>query len=278
LLRTARSRGVTTFEIPEGPGSVRAERQVATAFPGPDKECLVLVERSFSSLVDEGARAPPVTGEATVEARLRRSIRDSELRLRPQSIGILEWRQEADSGLSLADAVVILDVLRSEGLFAGWALTLPPDGTLPAPPEFRTGRAPLFAGFLSLLQPRSAGPFTERAKFGPMGVFVRDPLGGGRLDGTRFSRSIGDRTPESRPVDLRELHREFDPVLRLGFLTTGRGRTMAQAALQFLYHWPWVCSALVPIPGPERLEELARSEATPPFSEDDIERVLSAAA
>jgi len=109
-----------------------------------------------------------------------------------------------------------------------------------------------------------------------LGFFARDPLAGGRLDGTRFERTVADRGPAARPPSLRELEREFAPVLSLGFLSEGRGRTLAQAALAFVLYWPWVCSAVVPLPRVERLRELADAMSRPPLAEVEIARLLSA--
>jgi aryl-alcohol dehydrogenase-like predicted oxidoreductase len=74
---------------------------------------------------------------------------------------------------------------------------------------------------------------------------------------------------------LRQLHRDFDPVLRLGFLTDSRERTLAQASLQFLFHWPWVASVLVPLPSPERLEEFLAASSRPPLTDEEVDRALA---
>jgi aryl-alcohol dehydrogenase-like predicted oxidoreductase len=127
--------------------------------------------------------------------------------------------------------------------------------------------SPLDRGLLDLL--------TENAMRTRLGFFAHDPLSRGKLDGTRFARSIADRRPDTPPSSIRELQREFDPVLGLGFLTAEGRRTLAQGTLQFVLRWPWVCSALVPLPAPERLDELVRTESVPPLSDAEVERLLS---
>jgi aryl-alcohol dehydrogenase-like predicted oxidoreductase len=278
LLAAARSRGVTTIELPDGPGARHGERLVARAFAPEGPECTLLLGRSLTSLAGEGARSDAAILATDLESRLRRSIEASAERVSPQRVGILEWSHDSESDVPLADAIDALRRLRAGGTIAGWALHLPPGAALPPRAGSASdGGAELFCGGLSALDPRLARAMSERADVGPLGFFARDPFGAGRLDGSRFAASVADRRPDARPANVRELRREFDPVLRLAFLTERTGRTLAQAALQFVYRWPWVCSALVPLPAPERLEELARSGSVPPLSDAEVERILSAA-
>lgn len=277
VLRSARARGVTTFQVPDSPTAPRGERLLADAFPTADPECTVLVGRSWSTLAEEAGRTtktPPADG---LEGLLLRSLVASEARLAPLSIGIVEWTHESDSAIPLAAAAEVLDRVQRTGAFAAWSLVIRPGEPLTdggRGPE--SGAGPLFSGEISPLDPRLVHPLAVRAAAGPVGFFARDPLGSGRLDGTRFARSIADRRPDVPPVNVRALRREFDPVLRMSFLTEGRQRTLAQAAVRFAVDWPWVCSALVPIPSPERLEEIVRSTTVPPLSELEVERILTA--
>jgi aryl-alcohol dehydrogenase-like predicted oxidoreductase len=276
LLRNARSLGITTFQLPEGPGARRAERILSAAFPSPDTDLVVLVGRSVSSLAEEGARSAEGETEQTWETRLRQSIEACSARLHPLSVSLVEWRPAAEDGPRLGDAARTLERLRSEGVVAGWVLAVPPGEVLPSQSSNGPhGAVTLFSGAFSPMNASLRAPLAERATAGSVGLFAQDPLDAGRLDGTRFTESVAYRRPEGRPVNVRDLRREFDPVLRLGFLTAGHARTLAQASLRFVLHWPWVCSAVIPLPAPERLDELTRTESTPPLSDAEIARVLA---
>ncbi len=266
---------MNTFALPAGAGAARAERLLAAALPTEDPDCVVLAPRSFSSLAESSARSSSAP-DVDFEAGLRRSLEASNRRLSPQHVGLLEWRLEPVGGPSLPDAVSAFERLRSQAVVTAWVLALAP-GAPPSEPSFEdsSARTSLYSGALSILEPRETGALAERAAApGPFGFFARDPLGGGRLDGSRFVASMADRRPDAPPVPVRELRLEFDPVLRLGFLTAGRPRTLAQSALQFLYRWPWVCSALVPLPSPERLPELLRAATTPALTDSEVARIL----
>jgi aryl-alcohol dehydrogenase-like predicted oxidoreductase len=79
--------------------------------------------------------------------------------------------------------------------------------------------------------------------------------------------------PEARPADMRRLRREFEPVLRLGFLTEGGRRTLAQAALRFVLRWPWVVTCVIPLPPPERFEEILGFGSAPEISDEELARL-----
>lgn len=275
LLANARSRGITTLDLGEGAGSFRVERWVREAFPSSDPDLLILVHRSLDVLAEEAAHDRSAPSNGDLEARLRHSLGRSAERLRPHPIGVLLWQPSADAEDPAAEMGPVMERLKAEGAFASWGLSIASVGTRSGT-GIPVGPVPaLLSGALSPLDPSLLPSLAERGSHDPFGFFVQDPMGGGRLDGTRFAGSLADRRPDARPVNVRELRREFSPVLRLGFLTEGKHRTLAQASLGFALRWPWVCSALVPLPSPERLEELIRAESTPPLSDAEVDRILA---
>jgi aryl-alcohol dehydrogenase-like predicted oxidoreductase len=275
LLANARTAGITEYDVGGGPAARRAERLVRTAFATFDPDLVVLVHRSAQDLAEEGAHDRAGAPEGDVETRLRRSLELSAERLHPQTIGLLVWHESSERAALPAELLSALGHLAAGGAFGGWIRSIPPGGNLPDGGDHDPSRADLYAGPLSPLDASLLPALEERATRGPLGFLADDPLGSGRLDGTRFAQSIVDRRPDARPLNVRELRREFDPVLRLGFLTEGRKRTLAQASLQFAIRWPWVSSAIVPLPSPERLDELVGAESASPLSEAELNRILS---
>jgi L-glyceraldehyde 3-phosphate reductase len=270
LLRAARARGVTTFDLPEGPDADRLERLIAGAFPDPDPMISIIAQRSAVG-IESGVRPHGGAVESPESRdRLGRSIDASNRRLAPQRVGLLEWTategedpKEIDEALTAARG--------SHGVTAVIRRTSAGEG--PTPPSTTVGSTELLSGSLSLLDTRLLRRLEPAASTGRIGFFARDPLGAGRLDGTRLSESVAPRRPDAGPVRVRELEREFAPVLALGFLTEGRRRTLAQASIRFVLRFPWVCSALVPTPSPERLDEVLRSESVPELSASELERL-----
>jgi aryl-alcohol dehydrogenase-like predicted oxidoreductase len=151
----------------------------------------------------------------------------------------------------------------------------PAASLLAVDPTVPADRPALLSGSFSLLELGLLSPLAERSTQGPIGFFARDPLGSGRLDGSRFDRSLANRRPEAGPVDVGVLRREFAPVLELDFLTEGGRRTLAQASLGFVLRWPWTCATIVPLPSPERLNDLLAADQAPAITDAEADRVLA---
>jgi L-glyceraldehyde 3-phosphate reductase len=107
----------------------------------------------------------------------------------------------------------------------------------------------------------------------PVHVIVADPLASGRLGGAFLAEDRRILAGPSAPTPIRQLQRSLGPVLRLGFLTEGRHRTLAQAALQFALHDPRVSVAVVPALPLDRWPDYLGTFAAPDLSQDDIARI-----
>ena len=274
FLRRARALGISTFRVPTGAGATRIERLLAASLPTGDPEVVTIGVRALSDLATESAREPTTPLDSDLEVRLRRSLETSAARLGGNGYRILEWRAGTGDERVARDLEGMLARLRTERVVEAVAR---PISSSPERPDSSTPdtAGSLRTGPLSLLETEPLPWLRADASSHPLGFLGLDPFAGGRLDGSRFGGTAGERRPDLPPPTVRELHREFDPVVRLGFLTESRQRTLAQAALQFLYYWPWVSSVLVPLPSPERLLELVDAAQRPPLTDHEIERVLA---
>ncbi len=269
VLRRARERGVTLFDVPEGAGSDRAERLLAAAFPAPDPDLVVMVQRSTSGLASTRREEGDRTAEGDRSA-LARSVRDSNRRLAPHRVRLVDW-VPSDDDPEARLRLELASLGTTEGVSAVVRRVVP--RAVPTRPLGPPDSAELWSGSFSVIDRRLAPWLEDRSETGSVGFFARDPLGGGRLDGSRLVEASGPRRPEVGPVRVRELEREFAPVLALGFLTEGRRRTLAQASLRFVLRWPWVTAALVPLPAPERVDEILGAESAPELDADELRRV-----
>jgi aryl-alcohol dehydrogenase-like predicted oxidoreductase len=151
-----------------------------------------------------------------------------------------------------------------------WAIRLPASSS--ALPE--VGRSPvLFTGELSLLDRELGRLFQSPTGTSEPRLIARNPFSDGRLDGSRFAATTMLAGPGAGPIDLRRMHADFDPVLALGFLTKDRRRTLAQAALHFVLGWPWVATSVVPLPNPERFEEILGFAASTSLTVEELDRL-----
>jgi len=271
-LRRARERGITTFDLAHGGPLARAERLIAAAFPDPDPALLFIVGRSWSMPPDFPRSTGRDRGEPSDPLRdLEVTLEGDVRRISTHGSVLVDFDGGDAPPERIRDAAKILDRHRAEGRISGWSLHRPSTTNGSSlDPVVRSGA---LCVELSLLDRSALGPLVERASLGPLGVLVRDPFARGRLDGTRFAETLGERGPSAAPLDVRSLHAEFDPVLRLGFLTRGHRRTLAQAALLFLFRWPWVSSVLVPLPRPERWEEVLGASSAPPLDATELDEL-----
>jgi len=270
LLRKARDLGVTTFDVADARFPERAERMLATAFPDRDPGLSVIVGRSVEGLTRERTPQGDPTGATDLEDAITRSLERSRQRLEPVRISIVEWTPEDDSTPEPSSVAPALPIGMERGADVRWALRLPPS---PSDLPSLTPPASLFSGELSLLHPDLIARFERDTLSDQPRLIARDPFSSGRLDGTRFARTGSVNGPGMAPVDVRRLHEEFDPILRLGFLTAGHRRTLAQAALQFVLAQPWVATAVIPLPDPERFDEVLGYGSCPPLSSDDLSQL-----
>jgi hypothetical protein len=269
-LRLARRYGVTTFGLRVGGPLPWMERAVAEAFPVRDPDLVFILsrtERGMSELPRHPGEFPGSPSEVTRD--FERAFRDVAQRL-GQHGSVLA---DLDTGGTYPGAALevrkLLERYQQDGLIAGWSWRWPAEapGDSGPPSEMH----PVISAKLSLLEPQAVGPLDSRASQGPLGVLVHDPFAHGLLDGTRLEATLGERGPRSAPPNLRSLHAELDPVLRLEFLTRTRRRTLAQGALQFLFRWTWVSTVLVPLPRPERWAEIVGAVRTPPLDVAELE-------
>ena len=272
LLQRARSAGVASFDIAGARFPQRAERLISRAFPSSDEAACVIVGRSLESLAREHSAAGEVRRPTDLESAVQESLDESRRRLGAIPIAVVEWEPEDNdpdakqppelptlTGKDDPDAPIVARRLTA------------PVTSLPVP---EAGPA-LFAAPFSLLETELIASFESGPDRTVPSLIARDPFAQGRLDGTRFEDQAMLHGPSAGPVDLRRLHEEFDPIVRLGFLTEGHSRTLGQAALQFVLRWPWVLTAVVPLPSPERFEELFDYRLRPPLSDDNLRRVAT---
>jgi len=271
LLRKARTCGVITFDVSRARYPPRAERLIAKAFPSEDPELTVIVGRSVEGLVREDPSWEGTSGpDEDITQLLRDSLGHSRSRLAPVPISIVEW-DPGRTGVSATQAVPSLSPFADERHpDVLWSLRLtPPSDELPEMPP-----SSLYSSDFSLLETEPVRRFEAEERSGSKHMLLaRNTFADGRLDGSRLAATGFPGSPGEAPLDVRRMHEDFDPVLRLGFLTVGRRRTLAQAALSFVLSWSWVATTVLPLPAPERMDEVLGYAACPPISPEEFSKL-----
>jgi len=260
LLRRAREAGITTFDTVESPDPDLGEALLARAFPDGDPNIVVLAHGRPPRAPTPGARAPSVQSPVTAlaDSGPRRGHAAAPQRLRHvYELEIAEISGSTGSAPGTQPGEV--EVLRCRSVD-----DLDRAALLPGPR--------LLSGSFSLLDRSLGETSTRRLEPGSYSWIVRDPFAAGRLDASRFAAG-STAIPAAAPRTVRELEAEFEPVARLGFLARPRQRTLAQAALHFVLGHPWVVSACIPAPAPERWTEIVGFATSPPLDDQDKVRL-----
>jgi aryl-alcohol dehydrogenase-like predicted oxidoreductase len=131
----------------------------------------------------------------------------------------------------------------------------------------------------NLLEQQLGDVVFEAARRSGGGVMVRVPHASGLLEGsytadTTFEpgdhRNFRVTTNERRKMWLEDGLKKIE---RLDFLTRDTGRTLGQAALQFIWSEPTIASALPNIYDEKQLEEMCAAADVPALSTDEYRRV-----
>ncbi len=269
-LRRARDRGITTFDLVESRYPVVAEGRLGAAFPAHDPDLVTILRCDPTSMV--AAKPGPGTPLA---GRIGSALDASKARLGGASQIVVEWTGPLDPKSPGKDALEALEDLRREGEILDVAV---PAALSEETSDRRGARSgPLLSGPFSLLHPDPAARMPEGSQEPTVSWIARDVFAGGRLDGTAVAARAGPGAGPPVPPSLRTLEAEFQPVLELGFLTSRRQRTLAQAALHFVLRWPWVVVASIPFPVPERWEELLAVGRSTPLSDEEVRGVFERA-
>ncbi|MGP8077260.1 MAG: hypothetical protein ACLQD8_09380 [Thermoplasmata archaeon] len=265
LLRRARSLGVTTFDLSEASLPALAEEILVDAFPEEDPAVVALLSSPLRPR-EKGRRPGPSDPESADGPRppLEGSLRRLGGRFRV----VVEWDPAGEGAGDLLAPPESLLRLREEGRIDDIALRLSPGTGVPPGTKRALRTAPLSLLDLEVVNSvrRSGGPPA-------FALIARDAFAGGALDGSLLGGALSARGPTAPPPSLADLHGRLDPILRLGFLTRARSRTLARAALEFVLHWPWVLTAVVPLPPPERMGAVLEAAGGAEFTEEELRRI-----
>ena len=117
--------------------------------------------------------------------------------------------------------------------------------------------------------------FFPEARARGTGVLVRVPHSSGMLEGRYTKDTVFGENDHRRHRTKEWLEEGLKKLETLRFLTEGRGRTIGQAALQFILAEPSVASTLPNIYDEEQLVEFAAASDTPELTRDELDRVAA---
>jgi aryl-alcohol dehydrogenase-like predicted oxidoreductase len=278
LLRRAYDLGITFFDNGDSYGDGRAEQIQARALKDVRDKIVVATKfgYDFYSAVEDpdrpGHRERP---QDFSPAFVRRALEESLRRLETDYIDLYQLHNPRMGAIESDELFDTLDALQREGKVRHYGVALGPaigweEEGLAA---LRTREIAELQTIYNLFEQDPGRAFFPVARERGAGVVVRVPHSSGLLEG-KYTADTTFSPDDHRSHRPREwLIEGLEKLKAIEFLTEGTGRTIGQAALQFILSEPGVASTLPNIYNAEQLDEFAAAPDTPPLSEDELARL-----
>ena len=216
-------------------------------------------------------------------AYVKRACEESLSRLGTDYIDLYQLHNPRVDALQQDDLFATLEELKGEGKIRHYGAALGPAIDIRQAEEgavaFRTRKMTSVQIIYNLLE-QMLGPMVfDAARDTGGGVMVRVPHASGLLEGsytneTEFApgdhRNFRVSTNEKRKAWLED---GLKKVEQLDFLIRGTGRSLGQAALQWLWSEPLLATALPNIYDERQLEELCAASDTAPLSAEELAKI-----
>ncbi|HKS59337.1 MAG TPA: aldo/keto reductase [Thermoplasmata archaeon] len=284
-IRLAYDAGIRFFDAASAPDVAAAEWLLSTAFGRP--EAAVRLGTRIDVVHPLGPRSNRPAGvEVETAARVlvgppfergevRAAIDDHLRRIGRDSVDVLQLSGANPGDLQEGSLPMHLDSARAEDRIGCWGVFLPRGSEAAGLAASAADSGAQVGNILFNLIERDEFERAQREGRHRLSWVVRDPHAAGRLDGAFLRQSSLAERPGigSLPPSVSRWGREYQEVVRLGFLTEGRHRTLGQAALQYVLAFPDVASVTPRLSGGGSPEEWRGALAAAPLSETELARV-----
>ena len=180
------------------------------------------------------------------------------------------WAIESDELFDLLDALKREGKVRHYGVALGPAIGWEAEGTT----VLRDRNIDVLHHIYNLLEQDPGRGFMATAQEKGVGCLVRVPHSSGMLEGKYTAETTFDKSDHRSHRPKEWLINGLKKVEQLRFLHEGTGRTIGQAAVQYILDsWPCVTSVLPNIYDADQLKEFAEASDTRSLTPDEIARV-----
>jgi aryl-alcohol dehydrogenase-like predicted oxidoreductase len=284
LLSRALELGITTYDTADVYGDGRGETMLADAFAGRRDEIQIATKFGYDFYNHPGLQPgqrerPHDWSPKFVKMACERSLS----RLNTDHIDLYQMHNPRIEALQLDDLFAALNELKFEGKILSYGAALGP--ALQPDRQCAEGiycasqrKAPVQIIF-NLFEQALGRAICPVAAENNVPVFVRVPHASDMLlDRVTLDTKFAPTDHRSFRQANEEMRREWQDngvrkLEKLRFLTGATGRTMGQAAIQFLLNEPAVCSIFPNIYDEPLLEEVASASDTAPLSAWEVEQI-----
>jgi aryl-alcohol dehydrogenase-like predicted oxidoreductase len=276
LLRKAYDSGVTFFDTADTYGQGKGESMLADAL-GDVRDRIVIATKfgyDFYNHTTERDGHKELPQDFSPK-HIRFAVEQSLERLRTDYIDIYQMHNPRMWAVESDELFITLDQLKAEGKIRAYGAALGPaiGWELEGLAVIRDREIATLQIIHNMLEQDPGRNLLAAAEERGVGVFVRVPHSSGLLEG-KYTAETTFPANDHRSHRPREwLTEGLQKLEQLTFLTEGTGRTIGQAAIQWLLAFPSIASVLPNIYDADQLAEFIAASETPPLTAGELARV-----
>ncbi len=283
LLRRAYELGVTFFDTADTYGNGLGETILAKALGAERDHMVIGTKFGYDFYHHTGRRGHEELPQDWRPEYVRFALEESLKRLQTDRIDIYQLHNPRLSALERDDLFATLDALKREGKIRAYGPAL---GPAIAERQIEEGafaierrRADVVYIIYNLLEQMLGQALLEPGRRAGTSFFVRVPHASGLLDGTVTPKTVfSEDDHRFHRVSTEERKRQWQvnglkKVEQLRFLWEHTGRTIGQAAIQYILAQPGVSAVLPNMYTEALLEEFVAALDTPALSSEELGRI-----
>ncbi len=276
LLRKAYDAGITFFDTADTYGNGKGETILARALKDVRDEVVIATKFGYdfyhNASEQRGQRELP---QDFSPAFIRFAVEESLRRLETDRIDLYQLHNPRMWAIDSDELFATLEDLKAEGKVRAYGVALGPaigwedEGLASLRRRDIDGLQIIY----NLLEQDPGRAFFPDARERDVGVLVRVPHSSGMLEG-KYTAETTFPSSDHRSHRPREwLIEGLQKLEQLRFLHEGTGRTIGQAALQYILAEPSISSTLPNIYDEEQLREFAEAPDTPELTREELDRI-----
>ncbi len=285
LLQRAFDAGITFFDTADAYGNGLGETILTKALGDKRRQLTIGTKFGYDFYHGASRRGHEELPQEWRPEFVRFALEQSLSRLQTDYVDLYQLHNPRLDAMQRDDLFATLETLKAEGKIRAFGPAL---GPAIAERQIEEGayaiehrHADVVYIIYNLLEQMLGQALFESGRRHQTSFLVRVPHASGLLDGTvkpdttfspndhRFHRVSTDERKRAWQVD------GLKKVEQLNFLTEGTGRTLAQAAIQYVLAEPAVASVLPNIYNEQLLEEYAAAPGRPVLSAEELSRVAA---
>ncbi|GAC1572900.1 MAG: aldo/keto reductase [Candidatus Elarobacter sp.] len=276
LMREALDHGITMFDAADTYGNGRSETQLANAFRDKREQVVYATKFGYDWYNHAGERKGQNEIEQDFSPKfVRYALEQSLARLETDYIDVYQMHNARMQQVEDGSLQALLEEFRKEGKIRTWGIALGPAiGWLWEGIEGARRNVPMVQMIWNMLEQFPGREMVDAAnEFGTdTTYFIRVPHSSGMLEGNYTKDTVFPPTDHRSHRPRQWLINGIKKIETLRFLEEP-GRTLGQAAIQWLLAEPRVMSVLPNIYDSGQLREFAAAVDTPPLTATELARI-----